>query len=87
MAKRVDENQKVIVKALRQFGAKVQDLHVVGHGCPDLLVSYRYKNYLFEIKNSGSKLNATELDWHRHWAGPCFVIYTFEEAVEILTED
>ena len=37
-AKRVDQNQKDVVKALRDSGAYVFHLHEVGQGCPDLLV-------------------------------------------------
>lgn len=35
---RVDENQPIIVEALRAAGASVVHLHQIGHGVPDLLL-------------------------------------------------
>ena len=51
-AKRVDVNQKEIVKTLRDFGASVVDLSKVGHGVPDLLVGYAGLTILVEVKSS-----------------------------------
>lgn len=53
-AYRVDNNQQVIVAALRQHGCTVQHLHVIGKGCPDLLIGVNGANFLLEIKD-GSK--------------------------------
>ena len=39
-AKKVDKNQASVVKALRDNGADVHLLHMVGAGIPDLLVAY-----------------------------------------------
>ena len=50
-AKRVDANQGEIVDALRAVGAKVQPLHMVGEGVPDLLVRYRGDLHLVEVKD------------------------------------
>jgi len=63
MAKRTDANQAEIVAALRQVGAMVVDLHIVGHGCPDLLVVWRDKLYLMEVKTRTGKLNQAERDF------------------------
>jgi len=68
-AKRVDANQKEIVKALRDRGASVLHLHQVGGGCPDILVGYAGYNFLIEIKDgtkppSKQKLNVTQQEWH-----------------------
>ena len=60
MPKRTDANQPEIVAALRQVGAMVVDLHTVGRGCPDLLVMWRSKTYLMEVKTATGKLNAAE---------------------------
>lgn len=88
MAKRVDKNQSKIVKELRDFGAVVQDLHEVGRGCPDILVSFRGVNYLFEIKSFGEKLsdNEREMEWHSKWLGPVTVVYTAEQAINYMLE-
>ncbi len=69
-AKRVDVNQKEIVQALRQLGATVTDLSMVGQGCPDLLVGFRLKTYLIEIKrDSKAKLTPAQVKWHDDWRG------------------
>jgi hypothetical protein len=68
-AKRVDENQALIVQALRRVGAEVQSLASVGKGCPDLLCAFRGVNYLLEVKNgmlspSKRRLTVDEAAWH-----------------------
>lgn len=70
-AARVDANQAEIVAALRKAGASVQPLHTIGQGCPDILVGFRGKNYLAEIKDENkppSKRQLTE-DEHNWWVG------------------
>jgi len=69
-AKRVDVNQREIVHALRTFGATVTDLSMVGQGCPDLLVGFRLKTFLIEIKrDSKAKLTPAQVKWHDDWRG------------------
>lgn len=90
MPKRTDANQAEIVRALRQNGARVQDLHEVGHGCPDILVGFRGRNFLFEIKMPGEKLNEIENKWHSDWRGIAYIVYSADDALNILfdiTED
>ena len=67
---RVDENQAAIVRALRQIGASVQSLADIGDGCPDLLVGFRNRIALMEIKDgnqppSKRRLTEDEQNWHR----------------------
>lgn len=86
MAKRVDANQSQIVYVLRAVGATVQTLHEVGHGCPDLLVSYRGINYLLECKDgskapSAQKLTPDEVKWHENWRGQVAVVRSPDEAL------
>jgi hypothetical protein len=86
-AAKVDRNQAEIVKAFRQIGASVQILSAVGKGCPDVLVGFRGKNVLVEIKDgelppSGRVLTADQRDWHASWAGQVCVCKSIEEAVE-----
>lgn len=85
-AAKVDGNQKSIVEALRHVGATVQPLHMVGRGCPDILVGYRGVNYLLEIKlddvaPSASRLNADQFIWHSDWRGQCCVVRNIDEAL------
>lgn len=88
-AKRVDRNQPDIVMALRRAGASVQPLHIVGKGCPDLLIGYRGRCYVFEVKDGNRAPNERELSpdekkWHRDWRGQVAIVESPSQAVEIL---
>ena len=48
---RVDANQEAIVAALRKIGCTVAILSPVGGGVPDLLVGFRGKTFLLEVKD------------------------------------
>lgn len=87
MPKRTDSNQSGIVAGLRQFGASVVDLHMVGHGCPDLGVSYRGKTYLFEVKSETGRLTPDEQKFHDEWRGIIYTVRTIEQALQILCDD
>jgi hypothetical protein len=85
-ARRVDDNQALIVQALRQVGARVQPLHTVGHGCPDLLVGFRGVNILLEVKDgqkpaSARVLTSDERAWHDQWRGQVAVVSSIDEAL------
>lgn len=89
MFKRVDANQQQIIKALRKIGATVQPLHEVGKGCPDILVGFKGKNHLFEIKDgkkppSATRLTPDEKRWHESWRGSIQVIYRVEDAIRYM---
>ena len=68
--KRVDENQKQIVHTFIALGASVLNLSTVGRGCPDLLIGYRGKSVLVEIKRD-SKATFTEpqVKFMQEWRG------------------
>lgn len=88
-AAKVDENQAEIVGAFRKLGASVLLLHGVGMGCPDILVGYRGRNYLIEIKDgkkppSKRKLTSWQEDWHADWRGQVDVIQSVDEAVAFI---
>lgn len=88
-AARIDRNQPEIVKVLRSLGATVQPLHTIGKGCPDLVIGYRGKNFLVEVKDSmqpPSKraLTADELEWHVMWEGQVCVVESAEAARQLL---
>ena len=81
-AKRVDANQPEIVAALRKCGATVQHLHELGKGCPDIVVGFRGRNYLLEIKSSGTaKMTPLEAWWHDGWKGQVARVDTVDEAL------
>ncbi len=88
---RVDDNQAAIVNALRGVGATVQPLHSVGKGCPDLLVGFRGKNILMEIKDgnkppSRQKLTPDQVHWHKQWYGNVHVVSSIDQALDVLRE-
>lgn len=85
-AARIDDNQPLIVEALRRAGARVQPLHTVGKGCPDLLVGFRGRNLLLEIKDGAKSASRRELTrderaWHDQWAGQVAVVASIAEAL------
>ncbi len=86
---RVDGNQKLMVELFRKMGASVLQLHSVGKGCPDLLISYNTHNVLIELKD-GSKcpsqrqLTELERDFFNSWNGQVCLISTEEEAMSLI---
>ena len=89
-AAKVDVNQAQIVAELRQIGASVQPLHAVGAGVPDLLVGFRGRNWLFEVKDfsappSQRALTDAQVGWHRDWRGQVAVIGNAEAAIALMT--
>ena len=56
-AKKVDKNQALVVKALRDCGADVFLLHMVGGGIPDLLCCY-------EAHSMGQSYSLSHNTWH-----------------------
>jgi len=65
-AARVDENQKIIVQALRDAGAYVWII-----GLPvDLLVGYKSHTFLVEVKSTSRKrLTGLQADFFENWCG------------------
>ncbi len=86
---KIDANHAQIVKALRNAGASVQSLATIGCGCPDLLVGFKGKNFLMEIKDpmqppNKRKLTEDERAWHGAWMGALFVIESEAQAFDAL---
>ena len=84
---KIDDNQTVIVKALRAIGASVQSLATIGGGCPDLVVGYRGVNYLLEIKDgskppSKRKLTPDEREFIDNWRGKVSVVNSINDAIK-----
>lgn len=81
---KVDDNQKEITAALRKLGCSVQILSQIGKGCPDILIGYKGRNYLVEIKDgkkvpSARKLTPDEKDWHEAWQGQICIIESLQD--------
>jgi Holliday junction resolvase len=93
-AAKVDANQAAIVEALREAGCNVQPLHMVGRGCPDIMVGRAGRLWLMEIKDgdkppSARKLTEDEREWHELWAeqkraGAVVVVESVAEALAVV---
>jgi len=82
--RRTDANQSAIVSALRAVGASVVDLSAVGKGCPDLLVGFRGRTYLLEVKNKAgrNRLTADQDVFLAWWHGvPPVIVYNENDAL------
>jgi len=84
-----DGNEKPIVSALRKIGASVYRLD---KPC-DLLVGYRGRNFLLEVKlplgprggTTHSHLNDWQKDFDRTWRGQFAVVRSPEEAIALVS--
>ena len=85
-AKKVDKNQASVVKALRDYGADVHLLHMVGAGIPDLLVAYEGHTILIEVKDGADKkFTPDQIKFIAGWkGGHLYRVNSSEEAVEVL---
>ena len=89
-ASRVDGNQASIVRALRAVGASVLHVHQLKN-CFDLLVGYRGRTHIIEVKDpaqppSARKLTPGEAKFREEWRGsPYHVVETEAEAIRIIT--
>jgi len=84
--KKVDKNQKDVVKALRDYGADVFLLHTVGGGIPDLMVCYADQTILMEVKDGADKkLTPQQITLFANWkGGPLHRVNNVEEAISVL---
>jgi Holliday junction resolvase len=85
-AKKVDKNQASVVKSLRDNGADVYLLHMVGSGIPDLLVVYEGHTILIEVKDGADKkFTPDQIKFIAGWkGGHLYRVNSSEEAVEVL---
>lgn len=71
---RLDQNHLEISDALSAVGASVQSLASIGCGCPDLLVSYRGKHFIIEVKTDIGGLTTAQEKWILHCQGPVAIV-------------
>lgn len=83
-ASRIDENHAAIVRALREVGCSVLSLAALGHGAPDLLVGFRGRNVLVEVKRPKGKLNDQQEAFRWLWRGDLCVVRSIEEALLVV---
>lgn len=90
---RTDANQQEIVGFLRAIpGVSVVSLASVGNGVPDLIVGFRGRNYLVELKDpdkppSKRKLTKEQRMFHANWTGQIMVAETFGEIISEIRAD
>ena len=84
--KKVDKNQASVVKALRDYGADVYLLHMVGKGIPDLLCAYEGHTILIEVKDGADKVfTPDQLKFIVGWqGGDLFRVNNEQEAIDLL---
>jgi hypothetical protein len=89
-AARTDANHTEIVKALRAIGASVADTSSIGLGFPDLVVGFRNRNWLLEVKDgakrpSARKLTALQDAFVTCWRGQWACVTSAQEAIDVVT--
>ena len=75
---RRDANEKEIVDTFEALGITVFRLDRP----LDLLIGYKRKNYLVEVKVLGKKLNNKQKEFVSWWKGQHFVCYTVDQALK-----
>jgi hypothetical protein len=88
-AARKDKNQNAIAEALESAGAAVTDLSRAGGGVTDLLVSFRRKWYVLEVKNpdapkSDRELTPAQKNWHLAQRAHVHVVMTPDQALSAI---
>lgn len=89
---KVDDNQSQIVADLRSLGCSVLHLHAVGQGCPDVLVGWRGRNVLLELKDgakppSRRKLTPAQTEFFDTWRGEAHVVSSTDEARAVVMRE
>jgi hypothetical protein len=81
LARRVDNLQRDIVRALRGCYYKVAITSSLGHGFPDIAVSSRLKTMLMEIKTGDNPLTMAEQKFMDNWLGKYVIVNSVEQAL------
>lgn len=76
---------------MRRLGASVLDMHQLGNGAADLLIGWRGRVRLVEVKDplqppSKRRLTKDEARFHAEWAGFVFVVESIEECVALFSD-
>ena len=93
-AKRVDENHREVVEGLRASlpEATVYDASGAGRGFPDLVVGFKGRNYLFEVKNgnqvpSRRRLTAAQGGMHGNWQGQVAIVHSAADILAVMARE
>jgi hypothetical protein len=82
---RRDRNERLLIDYLQKAGAVVHRMS--GEGLPDLLVGYRKRWLLLEVKSPKGKLKPAQVLFHgaaQALGLPCHVVYTVEDCAAVL---
>ena len=84
-----DRNHAEIIAALRAAGASVADTAALGSGFPDIVVGFRGKNHLMEIKDgflckSRKLLTDDEKNFVTFWRGKYSVVENVNQALKVI---
>jgi hypothetical protein len=92
-AKRTDENHSDVVEEFRHAlpEATVFDASGTGAGFPDLVVGWRGRNYLFEIKDplkpqSKRSLTGAQETFHCSWQGQVSIVHSAAEMIAVIAK-
>ena len=81
-ARKVDDNQALIVSALRAAGHQVTLMHAVGAGFPDLIICRNGGVEFFEVKGARGRLTPAQKQFFERWQGPPIrIVRTVTEAL------
>jgi hypothetical protein len=81
---KVDRNQKEIVDLLRLIGASVAITSGVGSGFPDLVVGWRSRNILIEVKMKKGTFTPDQEAFSQRWRGQYCVVRDPEDLAQAL---
>lgn len=85
-AAKTDNNHSDVRDFLRGIGCSVADTSGAGEGFPDLVVGYRGKNFMIEIKDcekekAESKLTPAQIKFHAGWNGQIDIVTGPDDAL------
>ena len=82
-----DLNQRAIVKVIRQWpGATVVSSANLGAGFSDLILGYRGRTILLEVKGPKGKLTPQQIAFHAAWTGsPVVILRSEAEAITLMS--
>jgi len=75
-----DANEAEIIRTLRAVGALVESLSIPN--VPDLLVQYRGRLYLMEVKTTTGKLRPGQVEFQQIWQSS--VVRSAEDALKAI---
>ena len=81
-ANKRDTNEPEIIQALEAIGCSVCQIDAPA----DLLVGYKVRNFILEIKSKDGKQTKEQVDFALTWRGQYRIVKTPEEAIDLVTK-